>query len=170
MTTVTIADVKPYLNISATTNDDMITSCIAQAEEWVIDRCGPLASTNLTKRVELTGYSLMLPVYPVISVTSVTGVDTGTVVTLEADDINLRTGIITPDTWPAADCVFDVVYVAGRAAVPEQLKRAVIEMTRYLWRPQMGAAQARQGDQSVSMASLRMAEFLIKKYAILQVA
>lgn len=170
MTTVTIADVKPYLNISATTNDDVIASCIGQAEEWVIDRCGPLVSTNLTKRVELTGHSLMLPVYPVISVTSVTGVDTGTVVTLDADDVNLRTGIITPDTWPTADHTFTVVYVAGRSAVPEQLKRAVIEMTRYFWRPQMGAAQARQGDQSVAMASLRMAEFLIQNYAILRVA
>ena len=169
MTTVTIADVKPYLNLTTTDNDSLVADVVAQAEEWVIDRCGPLVSTNLTKRVERTGCSLMLPVYPVLSVTSVTGVDTGTVVTLETDDINLRTGIITPDTWPSADYAFTVVYVAGRTAVPEQLRRAVIEMSRYLWRPQRGAGQ-RQGDAGDNMAALRMAEFLIQPYAIVRVA
>lgn len=168
MTTVTIADVKPYLNLTTTDNDSLLADVIAQAEEWVIDRCGPLVSTNLTKRVERTGYALMVPVYPILSVTSVTGVDTATVVTLDADEINLRTGVITPDTWPSTDSLFDVVYVAGRAAVPEQLRRAVIEMTRYLWRPQRGAGQ-RQGDAGDNMAALRMAEFLIQPYAIVRV-
>ncbi len=155
-------EVKPYLAMVQTDNDALIESVIAQAEAVVVRKCGPLTATALTKRVFARGGFLMLPVLPVISVTSVTAVDSGAVLDIsDEDDVNLSAGIIS--VGGLCDGVaYDVVYQAGYASLPADLERAVIEMCRYLWRPQRGSG-ARGGDPD-QMASLRLAEMLMTPY------
>lgn len=154
-------DLKPYLNLDATTSQDaLIDLVIAQAEEWVANHAGPLASTTVTKQLVARGRYLVVPVTPVLSVTSVTHVESGTVVTLEADDIDLGAGVLEGDTICDGEA-YTVVYQAGYTVPPEKLKRAAIEYARYLWRPQRGP-QNKQGNIDDSMASLRMAELLIQ--------
>ncbi len=56
-----------------------------------------------------------------------------------------------------------VVPEGNTAAMP--LKRAVIEMTRYLWRPMQGPTVNSQAVDT-SMAALRMAEMLMAPYRL----
>lgn len=166
MTVYTKADVKPYLSMVTTDNDALIDLVIAEAEAMVVQRCGPLVSTSLTKRVFTDSDELVLPVIPALSITSVTGVETAATYALEANDTNLRAGIIDLDG--ASEDAYDVVYTAGwadvKANVPADLRRAVIEMCRYLWRPQRGTG-SRQGSGD-NMDSLRMAEMLMGPYML----
>lgn len=164
MTTLTLADVKPLLNFQGTVDDDALESVIAQAEALVVERCGPVSDVTLTKRVEARGDTLILPVIPAISVTSVTNVETGVAVTLDADDVNLTAGLIDAEYICDGE-LYEVVYHAGRATIPEPLKRAVIEMTRYLWRPMQGPTVNSQAVDT-SMAALRMAEMLMAPYRL----
>lgn len=155
--------VKPLLNMQTTVDDAVLTSVIAQAEALVAEKCGPLTATTLTKRVIARGGKLVLPVVPVISVTSVTGVESGTALDLTNDDlVNLAAGVITvTGAWNGV--AYDVVYQAGRATLPEPLKRAVVELTRYLFRPLQGP-QVNNQVVDASMAAFRMAETLMAPY------
>lgn len=156
--------VKPLLNVQGTVDDAVLESVVAQAEVMVVQRCGPLTATSLTKRVRARGGRLVLPVVPVISVTSVTAVESATAVDLTGteDEVNLVAGIIKLSG--ARDGVaYDVVYQAGYSTTPEPLKRAVVEMTRYLFRPLQGP-QVNNQVVDASMAALRMAEMLMQPY------
>lgn len=163
MTVYTKADLKPYLDLKATDNDALLELTIAQAEAWIEHRCGPLVSTTLTKRVRpaASGW-LVLPVLPVVSVTSVTGVQSAEVVALEDDEIDLRAGIIKPD-FTLTEPFYDVVYVAGwaasKGAVPADLMRLVVEVTRDLWRSQRGSG-TRQGDADPGASRRLIAELM----------
>lgn len=163
MSVVTLAKVKAAGNFQSTDNDAQLQAVLDQAEAEVIKACGPLSATPITERVKLTGKRLVLNTLPVISITSVTVTETGATLTIEADDTDLTSGVIELE-YPTED-VYTVVYSAGRAAVPADLERAVIEMTRYLWRPYRGAGQ-RQGASDDSMAALRMAEYLMTDYRL----
>lgn len=164
MTVLTLGDVKPLLNFQGTVDDAVLESVITQAEAWVVERCGPISDVTLTKRVTARGDTLILPVIPAISVTSVTNVETGVAVTLDADDVNLTAGVIDAD-YICDDELYEVVYHAGRTTVPEPLKRAVIEVTRYLWRPMQGP-QVNNQAVDASMSALRMAEMLMAPYLL----
>lgn len=155
--------VKPLLNMVTTVDDAVLTSVVAQAEAMVAQKCGPLTSTTLTKRVIARGGKLVLPVTPVIAVVSVTAVESGTVLDLSNDDlVNLAAGVITITGVPTG-VAYDVVYQAGYQTLPEPLKRAVVEVTRYLFRPLQGP-QVNNQAVDASMAALRMAEALMAPY------
>ena len=154
---------KPLLNFQGTVDDALMESVIAQAETMVVEKCGPLTATTLTKRVIARSGKLVLPVVPVISVTTVTAVQSGTVVDVtDANLVNLRAGVIAV-TGVSDGVAFDVVYQAGRTTTPEALKRAVVEVARYLWRPLQGP-QVNGQAVDASMAALRMADYLMAPY------
>lgn len=159
-------DVKELLGIETTKHDALLSKTIADAEAIVTRRCGPLVSTQVTRRVWPSGGALVMPVYPIISVTSVTGVDTGNVIAVDDDDIDKAAGILTPDGLGSE--AYDVVVQAGRdATTVADLKRAVIEMVRYLWRPTQGPnPAAAQTDAGENMAAKRRAEELMFPYVM----
>lgn len=163
---VQVGDVKELLGIETTKHDSVLGKVIADAEAVVVRRCGPLTSTEVTRRVWPSGGALVLPVYPVVSVTSITGADTGNVLAIEDDDIDKAAGILTPDGLGSE--AYDVVYQAGRDVTAyADLKRAVIEMTRYLWRPTQGPnPAAAQSDLGENMAAKRRAEELMAPYVM----
>ena len=154
---------KPLLNFQGTVDDDLLESVIAQAETMVVQKCGPLTATALTKRVIARGGKLVMPVVPAISITSVTAVESGTVVDVtDANLVNLGAGVIMV-TGVSDGVAFDVVYQAGYSTTPEALKRAVVEVARYLWRPLQGP-QVNGQAVDASMAALRMADYLMAPY------
>lgn len=163
MSVVTLAKVKAAGNFQSTDNDAQLQVVLDQAEAEVVKACGPLAATTVTEQARRTGKRVVLNTLPVISLTSVTATESGATITVESDDTDLASGVIEID-YPTED-VYTVVYSAGRATVPADLERAVIEMTRYLWRPYRGAGQ-RQGTSEDSMAALRMAEYLMTDYRL----
>lgn len=154
---------KPLLNFQGTVDDDLLESVIAQAETMVVQKCGPLTATALTKRVIARGGKLVLPVVPVISITSATAVESGVALDLtDANLVNLGAGVIAV-TGVSDGVAFDVVYQAGYSTTPEALKRAVVEVARYLWRPLQGPVVNGQAVDA-SMAALRMADYLMAPY------
>lgn len=162
MTLLTKADVKPYLNMVSTDNDDLLDDVIAAAEEWAVSEAGPVTSTAVTQRAYLVGRKLVLNTLPVASVTSVTGVESGTALPAGAYSVDTACGVIEIDA--PLDDAYTVVYSAGHSPVPERLRQAIIQRTRYLWRPQRGSG-TRQGAGD-NMDALRMSESLIAEFRI----
>lgn len=140
MSVATLTDVKLYMNIKTATDDAELQKHIDGAEAAIVKRCGPLASTAVTKRVRGGKSVLMVPLTPVLSLTSVTPVN-GTaldVTKLNADP----TGVIEYLTGGTFGTPFyDVVYNAGRASVPADLLEGVWEQTRHTWESQIGGSR-----------------------------
>lgn len=157
MTVLDLNEVKDALNIKQTATDDQINALIGQAESFVANRCGPLESTPQTCRVR-GGGDLVLPWTPVLSVGTVTGLDSGAAVTVTVAQVDLAAGVIY-GTFPEAG--YEVAYTAGRTSCPDDLLRAALEICRHLWRPQRGAEQ-----RSDAMSALRLAEDLMEPHLL----
>jgi hypothetical protein len=139
---LTLADTKVYLNISQATYDAELQTFIDSAEAAIAKRCGPLASTATTKQVDGRGTSLILPLTPVISLTSITG-NAGEVVAT-TDVTVLSPGIVryTNGGYWFGSLWYTVVYNAGRSTVPADLLMAVKELVRHFWITQRGSARS----------------------------
>lgn len=128
------------MNITTTTNDAELQLFLNSAEQSIIDRCGPLVSTAKTYRARGGKAVLIVPTTPLLTLTSVTPVN-GTaldVTKLNADP----SGVIEYLTGGCfASAFHDVVYAAGRSAVPPDLAQGVKEHTRHLWEAQQGGTR-----------------------------
>jgi hypothetical protein len=150
---VALDDVKRHLNLTVTTHDGEIQAFIDSAEAAIGERVGPLASTTQTVRVRGCSRSLVLPLAPAVSLTSVTPADSSTALTLSDLYLDAEAGIVRYEsggTFGARH--YDVVYEAGRATCPADLKLAVKELVRHLWTTQRGAT-ARPGSRESEAAS-----------------
>lgn len=140
MSVVLLADVKLHLNIAVTTYDAELQTVIDAAEAILTKRVGPLASTAATIRLAGGVWELVLPITPVISLTSVTPSDAATALTLTDLHLETNTGRVSYNANRAFVArYYDVAYAAGRASCPEDLKLAVKELVRHLWMSQRGA-------------------------------
>lgn len=152
MSVVALAEVKTHLNLTVSTHDAEVQSFIDAAESAIGERVGPLASTTQSVRVRGESRSLVLPVAPAVSLTSVTPPDSSA---LTLSDLYLDEGAAivryeSGGTFSARH--YDVVYEAGRAVCPADLKLAVKELVRHLWTTQRGAT-ARPGSRESEAAS-----------------
>ena len=133
MSVLSALEVKSLLNLETDANDIDLQRCIDQAEDAIAAKCGPLEATSITERVRGGGTGLVLRTTPVISLTSVTPVD-GSAYTLADLDLDKSAGVIE---WGSGARFttgrYDVVYSAGRASLPDDLKRGVIELVRHLF-------------------------------------
>lgn len=146
MPVVELPEVKVHLNITKGDHDAELVMTTVAAEAAIAERVGPLAATAVTRRVRGGSTTLGLPVTPAISLTSVTPVG-GSALTLADLYLNQSAGLVTysaGDTF--ADDFYDVVYQAGRATCPEDLRMAVKELVRHMWATQRGGSQ-RPGSQ-----------------------
>lgn len=144
MAVVTLPEAKAYLNISSTTSDAELGEFIARAVAAIGSKCGPLEATEKTSRVRGGWSALALPVTPVLSLTSITPLG-GTALTVD-DYLVTPGGIVEPEAggWFGSRW-YDVVYQAGRAAVPDDLKLGVLELLRHLWDTQRAGGSRRIG-------------------------
>jgi uncharacterized phiE125 gp8 family phage protein len=133
---LTLNEAKAHLNITSTTQDDELQTFMAAAEAAIERRVGPLVATSVTSRVA-GGGELVLPFYPVLSVTAIADRDGNAVSVSDvyADSIGVVTG-----TYGFPSLAYDVTYQAGHAAtaadVPADLRLAILEMVRHLWESQ----------------------------------
>lgn len=147
MGVIPVAEIKEYLNITTSANDAELTLFGNRAEAAIASRCGPLASTPVTAKVRGFGWSLSPHITPILSLTSVTPVG-GSALTLSlfvTPEVGLRgpqtIAWLTPGGWFNA-AWYDVVYNAGRSALPDDLRMAALEGIRYYWQTQLGEAPA----------------------------
>lgn len=170
MSALTLADAKMHLNISTPDNDVELQGMIDSTEAVIAGLIGPLASTSTTSVVDGRGSVLVLPVTPVISLTSITGAagDSVSVANLSV----IPPGIVAynmmgtndpglfffPSRW------YTVVYNAGRTTVPADLLLAIKELLRHLWQTQRGSARPGVGGNEQPTAGYlipnRVAELL----------
>ena len=146
MSVLTLALAKTHLNITTSAQDTELQTFIDAAEAVVALRCGPLASTATTVRVDGCGGVLVLPVTPAVSLTSVTPVG-GSAVTLSDLYLDTAAGVVSYNSGSFASGLYDVVYQAGRTTVPADLLMGVKELVRHLWETQRGPTR-RPGSSS----------------------
>lgn len=161
MSALGLADAKSHLNITSPDYDTELQTFINAAEAFIAQRVGPLAVTaSLTKRVAGYGWSLHLPVYPVVTLTSVTPVG-GTALTLGDLYVDKNIGTVSYNLGAAffSSPAYDVVYTAGRSPVPDDLLWKVKETLKYLWSSQRGGA-SRPGTSAPDLAAPTLEVFL----------
>lgn len=168
-----LEDVKKHLNITTTDQDDELSGIVYAASTAIEKRVGPLEPTTVTATVVSDGWSLILPVVPVLSLTTVVpqyGSDIGA----SGFFLGGAAGVATPLPGTALHYgVYTVTYEAGYDYPPDDLMLAIYEMVRHLWKPQRGAA-ARPGspDMATNPGYLipNMVAELIEPYLISTVA
>lgn len=141
MAVLSVDDAKAYLRITVDTYDDEIEGIVAAAEAAIAQRVGPLEPTSVTARVSGGSGSLVLPVVPAVSLTSVTPYG-GSALTV--GDLRVNGGVVTyaDSASSFTGSTYTVVYSAGRTTCPADLLLAVKELVRHLWGSQRGPARA----------------------------
>lgn len=152
MSAVKLARAKDHLNITSSTNDGELQGVIASAESLLAKKVGPLSPTVTTARVRGGDCQLVLPVTPVLSLTSVTPVG-GTAVTIGDLDASSAGLVEYVQGGRFGSGTYVVVYSAGRAELPEHLEMAVLELVRHLWTTQRGPSQRPGSTSSDAMAN-----------------
>lgn len=175
MSALLLADAKTHLNITVNTYDTELQGFIDAAEAVIGNIVGPLVLTGVSARVRASGGSLILPVAPAASVTSIT--DSGSTALVLADlVIDLDAGIVTYANGAFfADGWYTVEYSAGRSSMPADLLLAVKELVRHMWTTQRGATTRPGSAPPESMPGAAYAlpmrvEQLIAPHAIHRVA
>jgi hypothetical protein len=115
----------------------VIEAAEAVLAAWV----GPLEPTDRSDRVPGVGWGLHLPVFPAVSLTSVTPVG-GAGLDVSTLYLDQPSGTVSRNdggrfTAPA----YDVEWVAGRVTLPDDLLFADKELVRELWTTQRGSTR-----------------------------
>jgi hypothetical protein len=135
---LTLDEAKAHLNIQGTTDDAELQTVIDAAEARLSQEVGPLAATEVSRRISGGGWELVLPVTPAMSLVSITPW-AGSALTLADLYLDTVTGLVTfnnPTLFAAT--YYDVVYDAGRLTCPDDLLFAIKELVRHLWETQRG--------------------------------
>lgn len=149
---VSLTDLKTYLNITSTTNDEELRQFILEATDIAERLTGrKFTRQTISKTVTASGSTIPLDV-PVISITSIVEDS----VTLTTSDYQLRgaEGLVTrvvngiPSNWSmTATQNIVITYVAGEANPSPTAGLLVKELARHLWRTQRGASPMAMGGQ-----------------------
>jgi hypothetical protein len=132
---VTLGEARSFLNIVSTDHDLELEAVITAASQMWVNRYGPVASTAYTETHHGVTGSLALNRYPVLTVTSVTGLGGA----LTGYAVDNGSGVVRGLLSCSDDVT--VVYTAGRAAVPADLHHAVLLLVKHLWETQRGATR-----------------------------
>lgn len=144
---VSVSDLKAYLNITSTTNDEELRRFIMSASD-LAERVTGRTFRRLTFTETLPGLDkcLLLPSFPVISITSV--VEDDATIGASGYVADLRSGVLTRGTRrlpiPWGETVV-VTYVAGETNPPATAYELVLELARHMWRTQRGAQPSPPG-------------------------
>lgn len=135
---VSVSDVKQFLGITSTVDDEELRDWIAAATEMVENEVGPVIVTTRTDVV--SGYGeLWLPVSPVVSITSAvpqrggTGLVVGDLSVDPYGRLYRTSGAAIGYAGP-----WVVTYVVGRTVIPRGITRAVLVIVGHLWELQRG--------------------------------
>ena len=134
---VSLQEFREFLNVATTdtAGDEERWGKLLAATRLVESRAGAMEVRSVTSRV--TGYdALILPLGPVISITSITNILAGTTVTLLADSVDVSAGVVTLPYGGNIKRAYSVVYKIGRVPVGEHLREATMVVGEQLWQSQ----------------------------------
>lgn len=144
MSVLTLADAKSDLGITSVdaARDVRLQAVIDGAEATLADKVGPLASTAQSERIRSYpgARALALEGKPVISLTTVTAVKSGTVIATADLHIDARSGLVSYDDGYTTftEELYDVTYQAGHSPLPADLLEGIKALVRHRWTPQRG--------------------------------
>ena len=158
---VSLDEAKAFLNITVATFDGELTGFITAASRMWINRVGPVSSSVFTEWYDGGVPQIALRQVPVLSVTSVVesyGSTTRYVLTEQPLNsggsmsawgytVDLSTGLLTRRATGVAVAFaigrrnVEVVYTAGYAAAPADIKHAVLLLIMHLWQTQRGGSR-----------------------------
>jgi hypothetical protein len=139
MTVVSVPRIANLLGIAQSQLGDLEV-VVKQAESLIAERVGPLSETTVIDQVT-GGSAFALSTEPVRSLTSVAAVNGSAV---DVSGLYLDGGIVRRLAGGLFTCDrYIVTYKAGHSDadgsdLPGGLERAVVELTRHLWRPKRG--------------------------------
>lgn len=152
----TLANVKQYLGLTATSDDALLSRLITAASSWVRTYCNrDFTSQSYTDTLDGTGNAWqVMKQYPVTAVASVSfsGVAqaiTGLVIT------NTRSLTFTDGTlWEKGRGNVSVTYAAGYSTTPADIEQAVIEIValRYREKNRIGTTTVNTRGESVTFS------------------
>lgn len=137
MSAVALDDVKDHLQIKTNAHDTELAFFIDAAEAAVSRHIGPLEPTVVTRRILRRGPVTLLPDGNVIDVTGAT-YDDGRVIDLADAYIDAPSGLLNWLTY--GDGFITVTYRVGFDPLPADLRMAVLEFVRHMWKTQRGNA------------------------------
>lgn len=152
MSLLSLANAKLHLNFTDTDDDAELQWFIDACESAIGDRVGPLTPVSKTERLDGGGRTMTLISRPVASLTSVTAVYSGNVLTLS--DLHLDHGVITYNNgFPFIERAYDVVFMHGWANPTSSLMHVIRDMVKHFWdtqRGQGGSGRRRSSDQQIA--------------------
>jgi hypothetical protein len=134
---VTLAEFRAHLNVTEAdghADDEEMWSAVLAAADQIDYLCGPTRPKSQTSRVDSWTGVLLLPVFPVISLTSITPVN-GSALDLTNVYLDTLTGEVKGS---ALYGTFNVVYTVGRSPIPQALMTATLILAKLTWNSQRG--------------------------------
>lgn len=143
---LTLAEAKEGLNMSASTNDTELAGWLTAATELVESVVGPVVARSVTELHEATSAgALYLRQTPVISVEAIVRRYDSSVLWQPADvEVDALSGRLVVNAFYEGSGAWAgwggtrITYTAGRAEVPESIRKATIVVLDHLWQTQRG--------------------------------
>lgn len=129
--------------VTSTGDDEELREFIEATTQCVEYFVGPVTRRTVQQVVRGGGYSVVLHTHPVLSVTSVVGIQSWQMpIEVGALDIDPDTGIVRrSDVLPFWPGEYRFTYIAGRAVLPANVSLAAKLILQHLWRTNFGAAR-----------------------------
>ena len=147
MALLTLDEAKAQLNIRTTASDTELQMYIDSLTSVIEGYVGVVEEREVTETVTGQGPAVVLLQTPVMSVTSLTPVETGgTAVDVARLYVDGPSGVVAyADHSPFSGGPWTAVYTAGRATVPPTIKLAALLLLQHLWRTKNGPARGSAG-------------------------
>lgn len=139
---VTLAEFRAHLNLDANTtaSDEELWDAVLAATAQVEFACGPVRPRSEVDVVDSWGGCLLLPTFPVVSLTSVVPAGLyggGPALDVSTLRLDPRTGEVSGSGSGCFGC-FTVTYVVGYHPIPRALMQAVLILAKLEWATQRG--------------------------------
>lgn len=163
MSALSLSQAKAHLNITQAADDAEIQRVIDAAEAAIANRVGPLEPVRIVRRVRPTNGVLVLPVMPVVDVTSLSDYS-GSALTVGDLYLDAEAGVLGLSTGGLLSSAhYTVTYRAGRATVPADLMQAVKELVAHLWDgSQRAVGRTRSTDDSDRVAGAYLLSYRVQ--------
>lgn len=141
------AKAKLDIPMTSTSVDDELREFIEATTQCVEYFVGAVVRRTVQQVVQGGRYSVVLHTRPVLSVTSIVGIQPWQMpINVSALDIDTTTGIVRrTDILPFWQGEYRATYIAGRTAVPANVSLAAKLILQHMWRTNYGATRGLTG-------------------------
>jgi hypothetical protein len=149
MSVPTLTDAKAQLNITGSSQDELLNVYLTSALKMVEVRVGPSSVETFTEQVTAHSPAFNLSKRPVVSLTSLTPLLDGWVTHDVADlEFDERSGSVWRRDHGTLAGRWEVVYEAGWTTFPDNYHLATLITLQHLWKTQRGGS--RRPDQATA--------------------